>query len=251
MVRTTMLAIAGCLVIVTAAISRAQEPPPSDVTGDSTSIAATAPASTATTPPTVEPTVELPTPDNTPLPPTATPQLPEEGGPPGGVLGGYVYTDADGSLSRTSGDHPVDRPSVSVWQFNADGSRRFFAAPSDSLGHWELRGLPDGEYHVLYAPAFRDPAFEAHTIPPMEPITLNPNTTFDAMVHRVEIVDANRILNLDFGLPLEPPAVGGQPIALPSTGTGDGGRVQLWLLGGMIGACALGVVALAYRRVRR
>lgn len=253
MVRTTTLAIAVCLFLVSATISRAQEPPPTDVAHDATSVTGTTPASTATTVPTAEPTVELPTPHNTPLPPTATPALPEEGGPPGGVLGGYVYRDADESGSRTPNDIPIENPTLSVYQLNVDGGQKYFFPAADASGRWELRGLADGSYRVIYAPVFRDPSLADLTDPPIESVTLSPNTTLQAMVYEIEIAGANRVLNLHFRLPLDPPpiAVGQQPIGLPQTGTGARGTTELWLLGAMIGVCAFAVVALTYRRVRR
>ncbi|HYM16829.1 MAG TPA: hypothetical protein VEZ14_14855 [Dehalococcoidia bacterium] len=251
-------ALTGLALLGSGARADAQAP----VTGAAT--AATASATPAVTPGTAvsSPTATItvrPTPPPepappTPGPPTATPQLPEQGGPPGGVLGGHLYVDNDGSRSYTPGDTPAGG-GVGVNPI-VDGSLRGgYTATGDTTGYWEVRALPDGLYRVGWD-ASGLPAHEwPLTTPPVETINLNPlDTIHDNTVHVitrvVEIRGANRILDINFGIPLQSPVfgAGGAP-RLPATGSGGGAAdaVLLYVALGASVVLALGGVVLRRR----
>jgi hypothetical protein len=65
----------------------------------------------------------------------------------------------------------------------------------------------------------------------------------NVITRTVEIKGANRILDIDFGIPPQPPVPGasGAP-QLPPTGSGGGSAASLWLLYGVIAlSAALGL----------
>jgi len=214
-----------------------------------------APTATATVRPTPPPEPIPPTPG----PPSPTPALPEEGGPPGGVLGGHVYVDEDGSRSFTTGDRAAGG-GVGVNPI-VDGSLRGgYGGSVDAAGRWEVRALPDGVYRVSWDASGLPEDQWPLTTPPVETINTNPaDTIHDNTIHVitrvVEIKGANRILDIDFGIPPQRPAVGANAAPqLPSTGSGGGGTASLALLYVAIGASAalgLGGVALRRRANRR
>src|SRR5690242_13475092 len=51
----------------------------------------------------------------TPGPPTPTAALPEEGGPPGGVLSGHLFIDTDKSGTRSADDAPASGESIRIY----------------------------------------------------------------------------------------------------------------------------------------
>jgi hypothetical protein len=91
------------------------------------------------------------------------------------------------------------------------------------------------------------------TSPPVATINLNPaDTVHNNIVHAItrtlEIRGANRILDIDFGIPPQAPMVGGAP-QLPSTGTGGGAAASMALLYAALSASvALGVGGMVLRR---
>src|SRR5438105_1251397 len=190
----------------------AQSPTPSKST---TASAAVQTATPALATPVASTSVFAP---STPPPPTPTPRLPEEGGPPGGVLGGHLYVDNDGSRSFAPGD--------SVWGglvladlLDSDGrSVALFGSAGDASGTWQIRALADGVYRLTFDPQIPSEQMSL-TIPPA---TLDPVTNRALMVRTVEIRNANRILDIDFGVPPQSPAISAQAPRLPSTGKGGG-----------------------------
>lgn len=132
----------------------------------------------------------------------------------------------------------------------------FFTA-ADSTGHWELRALPDSTYRVMWDPYLPEDQWPL-AIPPVETINLNPlDTVHDNTVHViariVEIRGANRILDINFGIPPQPPVVGtGGAPRLPSTGSGGGGAANEAVLYVAIGASlVLAAVGMVLRRRRQ
>lgn len=189
----------------------------------------------------------------TPGPPEPTPRLPEEGGPPGGVLGGHIYIDEDdsGSFTRVDttpgGTIEVFRIYERQFDYEPEGHDLRFSAQTDESGYWERRALPDGRYRVMWDAPVRDPANLARTIPPAERIALDPITTVTRVQRIVEIRDANRIFDIDMGMPDEGPVFGGG-VQLPSTGQGDGSGAPALLLA-IAGAGSLALAtAVALRR---
>ncbi len=201
--------------------------PATTVPGTPTALAtASASTGTATEPvATVTPipsaTEELPP---RPGSPTPTPALPEEGGPPGGVLGGHLYIDNDASGSLTPGDG-TPGGTVIVDALDSDGRTvHGYGAATDTSGVWQIRALPDGAYRVRWDPPVPESQWPL-TIPPVQAIVLNPIETVHAVTRTVEISGASRILDIDFGIPKQQPVAGG---GLPSTGTG-GSADGSWL----------------------
>jgi hypothetical protein len=86
-------------------------------------------------------------------------------------------------------------------------------------------------------------------VPPVESITINPIRTVHVITRTVEIKGANRIIDIDFGVPPQPPVVGEDVVPqLPSTGSGGGGTASLVLLYTAIGvSMTLGLGAIALR----
>jgi hypothetical protein len=166
--------------------------------------------------------------------------LPEDGGPPGGVLGGFLFEDSDGSGSRSSGDAPVvgtvivDRLDESGVIIDA------YSTLADATGFWTVRALPDGNYRVLWEPPLRDQADLSRTIPPAQSIVLNPNLTIVRVVRTASVVGANRTLDLDLGIAAQAPVPAAPPIAAPNTGQG-GGASSAWALGALGVAIALSI----------
>lgn len=182
----------------------------------------TAPALTSTPGPTTvvgSPTVEPAPP--TPGPPSPTPRLPEEGGPPGGIIAGHLYVDSDGSRSRTPGDGAAEG-SIVIDRLAGRVPVAAYAASGDATGFWEVRGLPDGEYRVMWQPPIPN-ALLSQTIPPATTIVLNPIDTIRRVTAFVTIRGANRVTNIDFGIPSQAPAVG---VQMPSTGGASGGQAS-------------------------
>lgn len=197
------------------------------------------------------PTLE---PQSTPGPPLPTSALPEEGGPPGGVLGGYVYTDDDGDGRRSAGDSTtVGTILVRGVDLVGGGYPYLFTVQTDVRGYWELRGVPDGHFEVLFDPPLRDPADLARTIPPARVVTIGRDTVTRA-VREVEVVKANRILDIDFGIPVQFPVAAGNGAAprLPNTGGGGGSMRQapLLLLAGALALSLLLAAGIARSRRR-
>jgi hypothetical protein len=254
--RPGIIVLVVCAASIAVSASRpatAQEPVDSDVAGQATaSPPGTAGPATLTPKATVtlipEPT---PFPDDTAIPPTpplptATPLLPEEGGPAGGVLGGHTYVDTDGDRTRSAGDG-VSGGTIIVELIGSGGEaadRR--SAVTDVTGGWQVRSLPDGTYRVLWEPPV-PPELYAETIPPAEPIALSPITTVYRVIASVEISGANRVLDIDFGVPHQPPVAGAAQ--LPSAGQGgESDVIPTGLLAlVLMGAAALGL-CIAIRR---
>lgn len=190
----------------------------------------------------------------TPGPPEPTPRLPEDGGPPGGVIGGHIYIDKDGSGSFTAGDATpggtieIFRIYERQFDYEPEGHDLRFSAQTDESGYWERRALPDGRYRVMWDAPVRDPANLARTIPPAERIALDPITTVTRVQRIVEIRGANRVYDIDMGMPDEGPVFGGG-VRLPSTGTGGDGSGAPALLLAIAGAGSLALAtAVALRR---
>jgi hypothetical protein len=208
------------------------------------------PATSQTAEAKLTPTEESP---STPGPPSPTPALPEDGGPPGGVLGGYLYSDDDGDGKRSAGDSPVSTQ-VLVERIPTDSTdltARNFSADADVKGRWEVRGLADGRYRVSWAPPLRDPADLERSIPPPTDIVLDPEHTVRLPNRIVEIVKANRILDINFGMPHQNPVPGAPQPQLPNTGAGDGGGVsanEAVLFAGLAASAALALGLAAGRR---
>jgi hypothetical protein len=165
--------------------------------------------------------------------------------------------DNDRSKSYTPGDTTVGG-GVGVNRI-VDGSfTGGYSALVDASGYWELRALPDGTYFVGWDAAGLPKDQWPLTIPPVETINLEPqDTVHDNTVHvitrTVEIKGANRILDIDFGIPPQPPALGsgGEP-QLPSTGTGSGGVANVVVLYIVVGgALTLALGGLLWQRRHR
>ena len=173
-------------------------------------------------------------------PPTATPELPEEGGPPGGVLGGFLFEDTDGSGNRSAGDSPVVS-TINVDRLDESGVRvEVYHALADVTGFWTVRALPDGQYRVVWDPPLRDPSDLSRTLPPAQSIVLNPNETIVRVVRTATISGASRNLSLDLGIPFQEPVPAAPPIVAPNTG--DGGNAGTsWTLGALAAAIALSI----------
>lgn len=199
--------------------------------------------STTDTPTVVRPT---PPPLMTPFPDTPTPALPEEGGPPGGVLGGYLYVDENRSGARDKGDG-VSGGAVFVRGLDlVNGGYSHVAVGSDANGYWQLRAVPDGSYQVYWEPPIPADLLD-QAIPPAQLITLNPNQTIRAVARNVEIKGANRILDIDFGVPYQPP-VAVPETRLPAAGGGAsrGFGASWWLLAAAL-SLSLGIAAVGVR----
>lgn len=182
---------------------------------------------------------------------TPTPALPEEGGPPGGVISGYVYVDEDGSRSRTAGDGFGSRAAISA-DTPRDGGLAFRAVSADDEGRWELRGLADGIYRVWIV-SDAEPTDFSMTIPPTERLVLSEQTSFNAIVQTVEIENASRVTDVNFGFPARVPIAGAGGVTTPNAGTGsDSSAIAAWALAGAmalsVGGAAL--FAVARRRTR-
>lgn len=154
----------------------------------------------------------------TPPPPTPTPRLPEEGGPPGGVLGGNIFVDNDANAVRSTGD---GTPGGTIVAFRLDERGAIttgnYVTHTDTTGNWQLRALPDGMYRVTWDPQILGSEV---TYPPVEDVVLSPITTIRVVTRVVEIRSASRVLDIDFGISARPP-IGG-PIALPESGSHRG-----------------------------
>ena len=178
-----------------------------------------------------------PTPSPTERPPatlgpaTPTPELPEEGGPAGGVISGTLYADLDGDRSRSEGDGAIPGSVVGIERIDDQGvAVEGDGVTSDGNGHWERRSLPDGRYRVTWEPPI-DPKLYSQTIPPAETIVVNPRLTIQRVTQIVEIRGANHVAGVDFGIPRPIPVAG---VSLPSSGTGTnaGEIARAWLLAG-------------------
>jgi hypothetical protein len=174
------------------------------------------------------------------------------------VLGGHLYVDSDGSRSYSQGDDPASGGAV-VDRLENGSPVAGYGALVDATGFWEVRALPDGVYRVMWEPSPRLPEDQwPLTIPPMETINLEPqdtvhNNTVHVITRTVEIKGANRILDIDFGIPPQPPALGsgGEP-QLPSTGTGSGGVANVVVLYIVVGgALTLALGGLLWQRRHR
>jgi len=139
-----------------------------------------------------------------------------------------------------------------------DGGHPYvFYSAAGSTGEWQLRAVPDGTYRVMWNP-YLDPEEWPLAVPPVQSINVNPlDTVHDNIVHvitrTVEIRGANRILDIDFGIPPRSPVVGARE--LPGTGgRGAGGsRAGDALLYGALAvslSLGLGGAVLARRRGR-
>lgn len=124
-----------------------------------------------------------------------------------------------------------------------------FTAEPNPVGEWQVRALSDGRYRVLWDPPLRDRSLLAQTIPPAETIVLNERETTVAVTTTVQITGANRILDINFGIPDEGPIFGSRPIALPETGGGSGRSDMLLVLAGI--ALSLGAAGVLVLRARR
>ena len=248
-----ILAMAA-LVIAFAPVANAQTPAPTSTVA----AASTVPVSITSTPvvnnsATPEPTLAIATPANTPLPATSTPALPEEGGPPGAVLGGHLYIDQDGSRSLTAGDTAAPA-TVYIDLLDDTGTRLLNeAVQSDISGRWEIRAILPGTYRISWVPPLTDPkpADLARTIPPAAPIILSPLTTVTRPSRIVQVKDSERILNIDFGMPPQSQAIGSAKPQLPRTGAGGGRGVtanEIILFVGLAVSTALGLGLVVRRR---
>ncbi len=193
----------------------------------------------------------------TPGPDTPTPALPEQGGPAGGVLGGHLFSDEDGDGKFSPADSPVST-GVNVARIPSDSTDLapgFFSADADAKGYWEVRGLADGRYRVTWGPPVRNAADLEKSIPPPTDIVLNPEHTVRLPNRIVEVVKANRILDINFGIPHQDPVFGGARPQLPNTGAGAGAGVsanEFVLFGGLAASAALALgLALARRKTIR
>ncbi len=183
-------------------------------------------------------------------PPTPTPALPEEGGPAGGVLSGHLYIDTDGNGTRSDGDDPVG-DTVVVQLIGASNMIFETTAKTNEDGRWEVRAVPDGTFRVMWNPPLRDPSNLRRTLPAAETIEINPLLIVTRVQRIVEIRDANRILDIDMGMPDEGPVFGGG-VQLPPTGTGGGGvgAPALLLAFAAAGSLALAAAIALGRRSR-
>lgn len=260
----TAALVLGAVLAVTSAHAQDPSAPLSGVTTAtpySGTVAATAsvvvtaePLATLTVAPTLKtPTAVVPTAVRTPPPNTPTPTLPEEGGPPGGVLGGHLYIDQNGNGARDEGEGTTGGV-VSLRGLDlVDGGHAYiFGAASDISGYWEFRAVPDGSYQVYWQPPIPDDQL-GKTIPPAESLTLTPNLTIRAIARTVEIKGANRILDIDFGVPPQAPLAGSR-VQLPGTGAKGSGSssASAWLVASALAICfaALGVATIVRRRAR-
>lgn len=249
---TFCAAVFGILAIVGVQIwspVRAQEPEPTASPSPIASAAVTPAASpavvVATHPPESQPATMAPA--------TATPALPEEGGPAGGVISGRLYVDADASGDLSPADGGIQGSVVSLERLGP-GS---VVVPGDAVhsdrdGYWERRSLPDGQYRVEWEPPI-DPADYDRAIPPAITIVRDPITTVQRVVQTVEIVNGSRVSGINFGIPQPTPVFGGPqaPIQLPDTGSGgSGGTAELFAVVAGIAVCAAGVGFMALQRRR-
>jgi hypothetical protein len=209
----------------------------------------------------------------TPLPPTPTPALPEEGGPPGGVLSGRVYVDGDGDGTY----NPVRRERFlfeedGVWKFiGEDGGRSEYvhinragagddgnppgtwggdygvAAGDD--GVWEARGLPDGRYRIMVAPPV-EPEYWDRASPPVQQVALGDNAPPQGfMVIEATVKDASRTYDLDFLVPPRAPSFTGMDVASGGDRSGGGSLPWLSIAGLSFAALVVGAWAtLAFQR---
>jgi hypothetical protein len=178
-----------------------------------------------------------------------SPSLPEEGGPPGGVISGRLYVDEDGSRSLTSQDGPA-AGGVSIDQIDDAGNAIVGeGVEADANGFWQRRALPDGRYRVSWEPPIA-PELYSQTIPPAETIVVNPNLTIQRVVSIVEITNANRVTDVNFGMPAPTPSTGG--IAAPDTGRGTSGtgNASFAALGIALALAIFGAGILTVRRRR-
>lgn len=251
------IAAAACVVAVTHTAKAQDASPTSAVMATETAVGVspspfvTPDAEPATIP--TQPSEPLP---STPGPPSPTPRLPEEGGPPGGVLGGNIYIDKDDSGSFTPGDTSpggtleVFRVYERQFDYETPGYDLLFTTYTNDSGYWEQRALPDGTYRVMWDAPLRDKANLARTIPPAEQVVINPLLTLTRVTRLVEVRNASRTLDIDMGMPDEGPVFGGG-VQLPSTGTGGGGAGAPAVLLGVAGAGSLALAAAMALRRRR
>lgn len=207
-------------------------------------------AASETAQPKVTPTEEPPA---TPGPPSPTPPLPEEGGPAGGVIGGHLYIDENANGRRDEGEGTTGGTiQVDLLTESGETSPTGYVVATDATGYWEARALLDGSYRVLWEPQLRDRASLAHTTPPVQRIVINPNLTISGVVRIVVLKGANRVLDVDFGSPPEPPVAGAR-VQLPATGNTASGGVsanEIVLIAGL-GASFVLALGLALRRRKR
>jgi hypothetical protein len=105
---------------------------------------------------------------------------------------------------------------------------------------------------VRWDPALRDPALLPRTIPPAQTLALGLDEVV-VVTTTVEIRNAARLLDVNFGVPLEPPLVDGIPITAPNTGQGTESR-NAWAVAALATAVALsigGAILLARRAALR
>ena len=252
--RLALIAVVGVTVVFSGVAVASGKQSSGSITPSASAAAPDTPVAMSTARPTPPPEPIPPTPG----PPTPTPALPEEGGPSGGVLAGHLYVDMDRSGSLTPGDRPMGGGVSAKGLDLVDGGYPYlFAGTADRAGRWEIRGVPDGHYRVMWDASFLPKDQWPLTIPPVETINLNPaDTIHDNIVHvitrTVEIKGANRILDIDFGIPPQPSVPGASRAPqLPATGTGGGSIESLWLLYTVIAlsaALGLGGASLVRRR---
>jgi hypothetical protein len=186
----------------------------------------------------------------TPPPPTSTPLLPEEGGPPGGVLGGHTYVDTDGDGKRSDSDG-VSGGTIFAELLGSQGEPgAAYVTVTNMTGSWQIRALPDGDYRVSWPPPV-PPELFWKTIPPAQPYALTTIETVYRVTTTVEMAGANRVLDIDFGVPYQPPVPGTDRPQLPAAGQGAGGGVlpSTLLAGALVTAALIGVFT-ARRRLR-
>lgn len=188
-----------------------------------TALAVTGATGLAATPPTPVSTSVPETPPPPP-PPSPTPKLPEEGGPAGAVISGFLYNDVDNSGTLTPGDTPIGGDTVIVEQLDAqDRIIQAFSAISDAKGHWEVRALKDGRYRVRWEPSI-PPSLIIDTIPARQAVALDPLHTADIVAEVVQVSLAAPRVSVNFGLHSVPVAGSQNKLGLPRTGTGTGKR---------------------------
>lgn len=259
-------AIGLTMICAVASVSVAGAAEPQQIAPIATSPQATTTVgATATPSPTRTPTSELPpptppratpTPAGEPPPPTPpratpTPALPEEGGPPGGVIAGHLYMDSDGSGDLSAADQPLGY-SVMIDAIDDEGQilPAGYVVASDETGRWQVRSVPDGRYRVWWEPPVA-PDQLGQAMPPAETIVINPRLTVVAATRIVTIKGASRVLDIDFGIPYQyPVAVPGVRLPTAGSGASRGFDVSWWLLATVL-SLSLGIAGVGVHTRRR
>jgi hypothetical protein len=167
------------------------------------------------------------------------------------VIRGHLYVDNDNSRSRTTGDDGIGSSTVLAEIIRPDGSGGVQHATSSEqrTGAWEFRGLADGTYRILWEPPI-PPELYDETIPPAQEIQISTIETIRVVTTTVEIRGANRVTDIDFGVPRQGPIAA--PRALPSTGGGgSSGHAGLVALASVLVAGPALVIAAELQRRRR